>query len=156
MDSVSRLLQLSVELQSTSDSPQLDCELLLCHVLDVDRTWLRTWPDSPVTKDQKALFEVLLRKRCQGHPIAYLVGSRGFWSIDLNVSSETLIPRPETELIVELALNLNFPSHACGLDLGTGSGAIALALASERPDMQWLAVDSQQELLNSPKLIVIV
>jgi release factor glutamine methyltransferase len=144
MDSVSQLLQLSVELQSTSDSPQLDCELLLCHVLDVDRTWLRTWPDSPVTKDQKALFEVLLHKRCQGHPIAYLVGSRGFWSIDLKVSSETLIPRPETELIVELALNLNFPSHACGLDLGTGSGAIALALASERPDMQWLAVDSQQ------------
>ena len=78
-------------------------------------------------------------------PIAYLVGSRGFWSMDLKVSSDTLIPRPETELLIEIALDLNVPSGGCGLDLGTGTGAIALALAKERHDMHWVAVDSQPE-----------
>ena len=143
MANVSELLQLSAKLQPTSDSPQLDCELLLCHVLDVDRTWLRTWPEKQVSSAQKSLFISLLDQRFEGMPIAYLVGSRGFWSMDLKVSSDTLVPRPETELLIEIALNLNLPRHSCGLDLGTGTGAIALALASERQDMQWIAVDSQ-------------
>ena len=143
MASVSELLKLSAQLQSMSDSPQLDCELILCHVLDVDRTWLRTWPESQVAEDQQMLFERLLQKRCQGQPVAYLTGSRGFWSMDLSVSPDTLIPRPETELLVEIALQLKLPKHSRGLDLGTGTGAIALALASERKDMQWLAVDSE-------------
>ena len=144
MASVSELLNLSTKLQLNSDSPKLDCELLLCHALEVDRTWLRTWPESQVSAGQQILFESLLDQRMNGTPIAYLIGSRGFWSMDLNVSSDTLIPRPETELLVEIALNLNISNKACGLDLGTGSGAIALALASERLDMQWIAVDSQQ------------
>lgn len=143
MASVSELLQLSAKLQATSDSPQLDCELLLCHVLEVDRTWLRTWPESQVSSAQKSLFIALLDQRVEGMPIAYLIGSRGFWSMDLKVSSDTLIPRPETELLIEIALNLNLPRNGCGLDLGTGTGAVALALASERHDMQWIAVDSQ-------------
>ena len=143
MANVSELLQLSAKLQPTSDSPQLDCELLLCHVLDVDRTWLRTWPEKQVSSAQKSLFISLLDQRFEGMPIAYLVGSRGFWSMDLKVSSDTLIPRPETELLVDIALKLNLPRNSCGLDLGTGTGAIALALASERQDMQWIAVDSQ-------------
>jgi release factor glutamine methyltransferase len=143
MASISELLKLSAQLQSTSDSAQLDCELLLSHVLEVDRTWLRTWPDYQVSPSQQALFESFLDQRIKGTPIAYLVGYRGFWSMDLNVSPDTLIPRPETELLVEIALQLNLPKHGCGLDLGTGTGAIALALASERQDMQWLAVDSQ-------------
>ena len=143
MASIAKLLSLSVQLESISDTPQLDCELLLCHVIGKDRTWLRTWPENYVSPARQALFKSLLDQRVKGTPVAYLVGSRGFWSMDLNVSSDTLIPRPETELLVEIALKLGLPSQACGLDLGTGSGAIALALASERLDMQWFAVDAQ-------------
>jgi release factor glutamine methyltransferase len=143
MANVSELLKHSDQLQSTSDSPQLDCELLLCYVLDVDRTWLRTWPEKEVSKFLEAKFCALLEKRVQGQPIAYLVGSRGFWSMDLQVSKDTLIPRPETELLVELALGLKLPKNSYGLDLGTGTGAVALALATERPDMNFTAVDSQ-------------
>jgi len=143
MASVSDLLKYSDQLQSTSDSPQLDCELLLCFVLDVDRTWLRTWPEKPVSPSSEAKFCALLEQRIQSKPIAYLVGSRGFWSMDLQVSKDTLIPRPETELLVELALDLRLPKNSHGLDLGTGTGAIALALATERPDMNFIAVDSQ-------------
>jgi len=143
MANVSELLKHSDQLQSTSDSPQLDCELLLCYVLDVDRTWLRTWPEKEVSKSLEAKFCALLEKRVQGQPIAYLVGSRGFWSMDLQVSKDTLIPRPETELLVELALGLKLPKNSHGLDLGTGTGAVVLALATERPDMNFTAVDSQ-------------
>jgi release factor glutamine methyltransferase len=143
MANVSELLKHSDQLQSTSDSPQLDCELLLCYLLDVDRTWLRTWPEKEVSKSLEAKFCALLEKRVQGQPIAYLVGSRGFWSMDLQVSTDTLIPRPETELLVELALGLKLPKNSYGLDLGTGTGAVALALATERPDMNFTAVDSQ-------------
>ena len=143
MANVSDLLKYSDQLQSTSDSAQLDCELLLCYVLDVDRTWLRTWPEKPVSKSLEAKFCALLEHRIQGQPIAYLVGSRGFWSMDLQVSQDTLIPRPETELLVELALNLRLPKKSHGLDLGTGTGAVALALATERSDMNFIAVDYQ-------------
>ena len=143
MASISKLLSLSSQLESISDTPQLDCELLLCHVIDKDRTWLRTWPDNTVSPTHQTLFKSLLDQRIKGTPIAYITGSREFWSMDLNVSSDTLIPRPETELLVEIVLKLGLPSQACGLDLGTGSGAIALALASERLDMQWFAVDAQ-------------
>jgi release factor glutamine methyltransferase len=143
MANVSELLKHSDQLQSTSDSPQLDCELLLCYVLDVDRTWLRTWPEKEVSKSLEAKFCALLEQRVQGQPIAYLVGSRGFWSMDLQVSEDTLIPRPETELLVELALGLKLPKNSHGLDLGTGTGAVALALATERADMSFIAVDYQ-------------
>lgn len=145
MASVCELLSLSANLRATSDSPQLDCELLLCHVLEVDRTWLRTWPENQISAAQHKQFLSLLDQRIKGKPIAYLIGSRGFWSMDLKVSSDTLIPRPETELLIEIALDLNVPSGGCGLDLGTGTGAIALALAKERHDMHWVAVDSQPE-----------
>ena len=117
--------------------------MLLCHLLEVDRAWLRTWPDATVEPEQLQRFEALLQARLQGSPIAYLTGSRGFWSLDLNVSPDTLIPRPETELIVEIALTLALPMRSSVLDLGTGTGAIALALASERQDWQLTAIDSQ-------------
>jgi release factor glutamine methyltransferase len=151
MANVSELLKHSDQLQSTSDSPQLDCELLLCYVLDVDRTWLRTWPEKEVSKSLEAKFCALLEQRVQGQPIAYLVGSRGFWSMDLQVSEDTLIPRPETELLVELALGLKLPQNSHGLDLGTGTGAVVLALASERLDMNFTAVDSQMGAVSLAK-----
>jgi release factor glutamine methyltransferase len=143
MANISELLKLSSQLTAISDSPQLDCELLLCYTLDVDRTWLRTWPEKEISQPLEAKFRALLEQRVEGQPIAYLIGSRGFWSMDLQVSKDTLIPRSETELLVELALGLQLPKNSDGLDLGTGTGAIALALASERPDMNFLAVDSQ-------------
>jgi release factor glutamine methyltransferase len=143
MANISELLKFSSQLTAISDSPQLDCELLLCYTLDVDRTWLRTWPEKEISQPLEAKFRALLEQRVEGQPIAYLIGSRGFWSMDLQVSKDTLIPRPETELLVELALGLQLPKNSDGLDLGTGTGAIALALASERPDMNFVAVDSQ-------------
>jgi release factor glutamine methyltransferase len=143
MANISELLKLSSQLTAISDSPQLDCELLLCYTLDVERTWLRTWPEKEISQPLEAKFRALLEQRVEGQPIAYLIGSRGFWSMDLQVSKDTLIPRPETELLVELALGLQLPKNSDGLDLGTGTGAIALALASERPDMNFVAVDSQ-------------
>ena len=143
MANISELLKLSSQLTAISDSPQLDCELLLCFTLDVDRTWLRTWPEKEISQPLEAKFRALLEQRVEGQPIAYLIGSRGFWSMDLQVSKDTLIPRPETELLVELALGLPLPKNSDGLDLGTGTGAITLALASERPDMNFVAVDSQ-------------
>lgn len=138
---ISRLLQTAVQQNHASDTPELDCELLLCHVLNVDRTWLKTWPDREVSSDHQQQFQQLLQRRIEGEPIAYIVGSQGFWTLNLKVSPDTLIPRPETELLVEAALELALPQRAQVLDLGTGTGAIALALASERPQWQVSGAD---------------
>ena len=138
------LLQRSAELVA-SDSAPLDTELLLCHALGVDRTYLKTWPDCLPNTDQLNAFKGLFQRRLRGEPIAYILGWQGFWSLDLKVSAHTLIPRPETELLVETALALSLPSKASVLDLGTGTGAIALALASERCSWALTAVDIQPE-----------
>ena len=138
---ISELLQAAVEQNRSSDTSQLDCELLLCHLLDVDRSWLKTWPDREISSDHQQRFQQLLQRRIEGEPIAHIVGSQGFWTLNLKVSPDTLIPRPETELLVETALELDLPTRARILDLGTGSGAIALALASERQHWQIIGAD---------------
>ena len=128
--------------QSGLDSARIDAELLLAFVLERDRTWLRTWPETPLSTAQQQHFDTLLQRRRQGEPVAYILGQRAFWSLDLKVTPATLIPRPETELLVEEALK-RIPQTAEWTipDLGTGSGAIALAIARERPRCTLIATD---------------
>ncbi|WP_105103594.1 peptide chain release factor N(5)-glutamine methyltransferase [Microbulbifer pacificus] len=124
-----------------SDSPRLDLEVLLCHLLGKSRAWLYTWPEHALDELQQAQFERLLKRRIAGEPVAHLTGSREFWSLPLKVNRATLIPRPDTEVLVETVLVLCPQEQARLLDLGTGTGAIALALASEKPRWQVVAVD---------------
>lgn len=128
--------------QIDSPTAQLDAELLLAFVLEKPRSYLYTWPDKTVTDAQVAAFTTLLERRQRGEPVAYLLGRQGFWTLDLQVAEHTLIPRADTELLVEAALQLADASSALKvLDLGTGTGALALALASERPQWTVTGVD---------------
>lgn len=143
MPTIESLLK-SAELPD-SPSPRLDAELLLAHALGQSRSYLRTWPEREPSAAQCAAFSALLERRRAGEPVAYLLGRQGFWSLDLEVAPHTLIPRPDTELLVETALALGPGGPARVLDLGTGTGAIALALACERPAWQVLGVDRVTE-----------
>lgn len=130
----------------TSDSARLDVEILLCHVLEKPRSYLFTWPEQTLNATQLRRFEQLIQARMQGQPVAYLTGSREFWSLPLQVNHSTLIPRPDTEVLVEAALQC-IPRDCQGelIDLGTGSGAIALAIASERPLLHVHGVDNNPD-----------
>ncbi|EDP8627450.1 peptide chain release factor N(5)-glutamine methyltransferase [Salmonella bongori] len=124
-----------------SDSPRRDAEILLEYVTGKGRTYIMAFGETPLTDAQQQQLEALLQRRKQGEPVAHLTGGREFWSLPLFVSPATLIPRPDTECLVEQAL-ARLPAKKCHiLDLGTGTGAIALALASERPDCDVTAVD---------------
>ncbi len=120
---------------------RLEAEMLLAQVLQVRRARLSSHPEEPVTAAQAAAYRTLLQRRAGGEPLAYLTGRREFWSLELTVSPEVLVPRPETELLVERALALGPSAHARVAELGTGSGAVALALAHERPQWHVIATD---------------
>ncbi|SHF51939.1 [protein release factor]-glutamine N5-methyltransferase [Modicisalibacter ilicicola DSM 19980] len=136
------LLQASTCLKDAgSATPRLDAELLLGHVLGRERTWLYTWSDREVAPADRRRFDALLAARVAGEPIAYLTGEREFWGLRLRTHASTLIPRPETECLVEAALARAAATRGRALDLGTGSGAIALAFASERPGWHVSGVD---------------
>lgn len=142
------LHQATQRLENISDSPRLDAELLLAHSVGKSRSFLYAYSETSLNQEQLDRFGILLNRRCQGEPVAYLVEQKEFWSLDLLVTREVLIPRPETELLVELALTLLPPDHAIqAVDLGTGSGAIALALAMERPYWKIIATDSSMPAL---------
>jgi release factor glutamine methyltransferase len=139
-------------LQAISDSADLDVEVLLCHVLKKNRSYLRTWPERQLDSEQFKQFTHLLAQRQQGQPIAYITGNREFWSRDFHVTHDVLIPRPDTETIIELCLQLIQDKPTAKLiDLGTGSGIIAITLAAECPQLQTTAVDSSIKALNIAK-----
>ena len=133
---IAELLQAAAEANQHSDTALLDSELLLGHVLGVERTHLKTWPERSVDDAVQRRFTHLMQRRVSGEPVAYLIGTQGFWTLELEVSEATLIPRPETELLVEVALDLPLSVQAAVLDLGTryrchrsGAGQRAQAVA---------------------------
>lgn len=129
-------------------SAELEAALLLCHLLGKPRSHLYAWPEHLLTPEQVQAYQQLVERRLQGEPIAHITGEREFWSLPLRVTPDTLIPRPETELLVERALqHLAAVASPRIVDLGTGSGAIALALATERADAEIHATDCSPRAL---------
>jgi len=135
------------EARQTLPDP-LEPELLLSHVLGRSRSYLHAWPEKHCSESEAAHYRALLSRRTRGEPIAYLLGHREFWSLELQVTPDTLIPRPETETLVERALE-SIPAQDSWdvLDLGTGSGAVVLALAKERIRCRYVATDQSHDAL---------
>lgn len=134
--------------EADTDSPRLDAELLLCHVLDKPRGFLFTWPEHRLTQAQQAQFDELITARCQGMPVAYQTGQRAFWTLMLDTENSTLIPRPDTETLVEAVLARVPAAPRDVADLGTGTGAIALALAAERPAWRVTGLDRSADAVS--------
>ena len=140
--------QLITHLQINGDEAKFESQLLLQHVLNVNRAWLIAHALDSVKEDVYKKFDALLKRRLNGEPIAYILGYREFFGLQLKVSADTLIPRPDTETLVEIALDkMSAQLSLDTLDLGTGSGAIALAIAKHRQNAQITAVDASQEAL---------
>lgn len=139
---------LSAALALTASEARFEIQLLLQLVLGVARSYLMAHPEQVLSEAQQTAYKALLQRRLQGEPIAYILGQRDFFGLPLQVTPATLIPRPETELLVELALQrLPAQKHCRVLDLGAGSGAIALSIAHARPDIEVMAVDASEAAL---------
>ena len=143
------LLSAVQQLARASESAQLDAEILLAHVLDRPRTWLRTWPEYTVSQSDHNAYQKIITQRQSGVPVAYLAGKRDFWLHCFQVCPDVLIPRPDTELLVELALKI-IPADKpyAILELGTGSGIISISLGAERPASRITATDISAQALS--------
>lgn len=152
IDIRSALEQALHQLNKLNSESRLEAEILLCHLLHKNRAYLFAHPDEVLNQNLLDSYQQLITRRKEGVPIAYLTGTREFWSLSLKVSPHTLIPRHETERLMELALELvpNNPNTHI-LDLGTGSGAIALSLAKERPNWNIIACDYSEDALEIAK-----
>jgi len=152
MTTVTELLLQAEQSINCSDSARLDAEILFCDVMQFNRSRIYSHPEQIVPDDKSVLFQSLIAQRQQGRPIAHLTGKKEFWSLQLAINEYTLIPRPETELLVETALQLVPDDTTFNiLDLGTGSGAIAIAIASERPNCKIVATDINTNALTMAK-----
>lgn len=147
MNTVAQLLKQGSDLLRFTDNPLLEAQLLLAKVLGCERIKLITWPEQAVSEEQTALYRAYIERRLQREPLAYIAGTKEFWSLNLKVNSHVLVPRPETELLVETVLAQLPKEKLTLLELGTGSGAIACALAHERPTLQVFATDISSDAL---------
>jgi len=141
--------QLATTLNLPADEAAIEAQILLRHILgNVSRAWLISREEQALTTEQQALFNGQLQRRLQGEPIAYILGQREFYGLEFSLTSDVLIPRPDTETLVEAALQRIPPDQPCRvLDLGTGSGAIAIAIATQRPQASVIAVDRSEPAL---------
>ena len=138
----------SAQLAPDTDSPDLDAEILLMAVLEKPRSFLHAWPEKTLARQEESKFLQLVERRLNGEPVAHITGEKEFWSQPLSITADVLIPRPDTELLVEKTLEIIPPSAEFAIaDLGTGSGAIAIALATERPGCKITATDNSAEAL---------
>lgn len=146
------LTRATQSLSHTSETPQLDAEILLANMLNEPRSYLHAYPEQEIPQQQLMIFKSLINRRKSGEPVAYILGYKEFWSLEIEIDRNVLIPRLETELLVELALTkLPTKTKINIADLGTGSGAIALALASERPQWKICATDKSAQAINIAK-----
>lgn len=142
----------TTKLSSISDSARLDAQLLICHACNIEQTSIIAHPEQLLSRLQIELFNLALNRRSKGEPLAYITGSKEFWSLTFAVNQHTLVPRPETELLVEIALQvISDIKSPRVLDLGTGSGAIAISIAKERKDCLITATDISHHALEVAK-----
>jgi release factor glutamine methyltransferase len=142
-----RRLRASAAARGPAATPDLDAELLLSYASGTSRARLRSHPETPVDGTEHERYIALIERRATGEPLAYVIGRKDFWSLQLAVTPAVLVPRPETELLVERALALRADRFGRAVDLGTGSGAIALSLAKERPEWTITATDVSEDAL---------
>lgn len=141
-------LRVATEKLQESESPRREAEILLGHLLQQSREYLYTHQEAELSADQLDQYDGIVNRRQQGEPIAYITGKREFWDLEMQITPAVLVPRPETELLVETALELfaeDSPRNVA--DLGTGSGAIAIAVAKSRPQWRVTAVDTSAQAL---------
>ncbi|NOR42695.1 MAG: peptide chain release factor N(5)-glutamine methyltransferase [Gammaproteobacteria bacterium] len=142
------LQQASSSLSEVSPTAALDTQVLLSHVLHCNTAHLAAWPEKDLSKEQQTKYLNLIQQRIKGIPVAYLTQQREFWSLNFSVNDSTLIPRPDTETLVEYILsNFNDKENLTLLDLGTGTGAIAISIASERPSWEIVASDLSEDAI---------